>query len=129
MTTAEMIVEKVKELVAPLSRTDRLEIIRSIEELALDSTNGKRTDQTAAEAEDPMFVEQEKWFALPVSLRERFRGRYIAVQNQQVIDEDEDRLALTRRVRSQFLNAPIPILNGDWDETPTYSFPSFHLEK
>jgi hypothetical protein len=123
MKTPE-IVEKVKELVAPLELAERLRVIRAIQELepvTKPKTPEKRLDQ--------MLAEQEKWFAQPLGVRERYRNNYIAVQDGQVVDRDESQTALLLRVRKQYSDAPIPILNGNWDEAPVFEFRSPNLEK
>jgi len=125
MTTAEMIVEKVKELVAPLGAEDRLRAIEAIAEMEQAATGTRRRSDPAVEQRrGQMLQEQEQWFALPLYIRKPFRGQFIAVYHGKVIDQDADQSKLVIRVRGQFPNAPIPILNGDWDETPVYTFHS-----
>jgi hypothetical protein len=130
MTTTEMIVEKVKELVAPLGAEDRLRAIEAIAEMDAPDNGAKkrrRSDSNLRSAQ--MQQEQDRWFAQPSDVRRPFHGRFIAVRNGEVIDQDADQSKLVQRVRSQFGDAPIPILNGDWDETPMYTFHSTHLER
>ena len=129
MTTLDAVVEKVRELVAPFGVNERMEIIRTITQLEYVKANGDGSAPKSTANEDPFLVEQERWFSLPVTVRERFRGRFIAVQDGQVIDEDDDHQALIRRVHSHFPDGAIPILNGDWDETPVYTFNGFRTER
>ncbi len=130
MTTAEMIVEKVKELVAPLGAEDRLRAIQAIAVMEAAGAGMREKRRTASkQRSDQMLQEQEGWFAQPSDVRQSFRGCFIAVRNGEVIDQDADQSKLIQRVHTQFGDAPIPILDGDWDETPVYTFHSMHLDR
>jgi hypothetical protein len=123
MNTLE-IVDKVKELVAPLGPAERQSVIRAIEQ-----TEPTMLPQDSIQTRNQMLVEQEKWFAQPLNIRAQYRDRYIAVQNGQVVDHDEYRIALLLRVRKQHPYGSIPILNGNWDEIPIQVFRSPHQER
>jgi hypothetical protein len=123
MNTLE-IVDKVKELVAPLGPAERQSVIRAIEQM-----EPTLLPQDSIQTRNQMLIEQEKWFAQPLNIREQYRDRYIAVQNGQVVDHDENRIALLLRVRKQHPYGSIPILNGNWDEIPIQEFRSPHQER
>jgi hypothetical protein len=54
------------------------------------------------------------WYlSLPSKQREKYAGKFIAVHEKLVIDSDEDRPALYRRVRSQYKKKPVLII--PWD--------------
>ena len=54
-------------------------------------------------------VEQRAYEAQHAELSTRYTGEYIAMHRGQVIDHDSDRVALSRRVRASYGNAPILI--------------------
>jgi hypothetical protein len=123
MNTLE-IVDKVKELVAPLGPAERQSVIRAIEQM--EST---KSPQDSIQTRNQMLIEQDKWFSQPLEIRNQYRNLYIAVQNGQVVDQDESQMALLLRVRKQYPGHSIPILNGNWDEIPIQEFRSPHQER
>ena len=54
------------------------------------------------EAEIKVSVEEQAYRAQQATLLEQYGGRYIAMHNGQVIDQDDDELALYLRVRQRF---------------------------
>lgn len=128
MSGVTAILEQIQPMVIQLSAEERLTLIRLIAQFEptpdLVPTFSVASDD---EIEQEMLIEQEKWFAKPEYQRAKYRGQYIAVRHGAVIDQDVDQRTLLRRVRSQFGNAPIPILSGDDDATPEYTVHSFQL--
>jgi hypothetical protein len=124
MPNRDAIIEQVRALVADLPLEDRLSIIRSI---ATIEPAPEELDIEETEELDAMLAEQEAWFAQPIEERKKYRGQFIAVHHGAVIDQDPDQSALLRRVRKHYQDEPIPIINGDWDETPELVIHSTHL--
>lgn len=122
----ETAIEQVRQLAAPLTSTERLALIRAIASL------GNVEQKTAQQDDEPAHVldlEQEAWFALPSANRQRYAGRYVAVQNGQVIDHDPDQRTLYLRVRAHVGDQPVLIINADWSTPPTLTLHSPHLER
>jgi hypothetical protein len=115
MMDRDAILEQVRTLVADLPLEDRLSIIRSI---ATIEPAPEDLDREETEKMNAMLAEQEAWFAQPIEERKKYRGRFIAVHQGKVIDQDAEQYPLLQRVRNQYRDRPIPIINGDWDKMP-----------
>jgi hypothetical protein len=126
MYSKSVVIEQVCSLVADLSLEDRLDLIRSIATL---EPPAAKKDEAVTEDERQMWAEQEIWFARPMHEREAYRNQYIAVRDGVVIDQDSDQRTLLLRVRKRYNNAPIPIINGNWDAVPTLVIRSPRLVK
>ena len=59
--------------------------------------------------------EAAAWHALPLEERRRFGDVFVAVHGGKVIDIDQERLALLKRVRRQYANEPVLITPADAD--------------
>lgn len=127
MSGVTVILEQIQPLVTRLSAEERLTLIRSIAQIEPIAVRDSTSAETSDDIEQQMLAEQEKWFAKPEYQRAKYRGQYIAIRHGAVIDQDVDQRALLRRVRSQFGNAPIPIISGDDEATPEYIVHSFQL--
>lgn len=118
MSGAATILEQIRPLVRQLSAEERLVLIRSITQIdPIGDPRPISREQADEDIQQQMLIEQEAWFAQPESERIRYRGRYIAIRQGQVIDQDVERRTLLRRVRARFVNAAIPVISGD-DDTP-----------
>lgn len=113
--TATTILEQIRPLVRELSAEERLTLIHSIAHIDYSSES---TQPSAATVKDPMLLEQEAWYATPQSEREQYLGQYVAIYQGHVIDADEDRIALVKRVRAHYPGAPIPILAAEEEKLP-----------
>ena len=114
MSGAAAILEQIRPLVRQLSAEERLALIRSITQIdPIGDPRPVSKEQTDEDTQQQMLIEQEAWFAQPESERIRYRGRYIAIRQGQVIDQDAERRALLQRVRTRLGNTPIPIISGN----------------
>jgi hypothetical protein len=117
----ESVIERVRELAVSLSAADRLALIRAIASL---EPPGSAGEEAGAEDGSALAREQEAWFARPAAERRRYAGRYAAVRDGQVVDEDPDQRTLYLRVRAKYGRTPVLIVRGDWDQPPVYTIHS-----
>ena len=122
----EAVIERVRQLAAPLTNTERLALIRVIASLDSPEQETSQQNQTSTDALD---VEQAAWFALPHAERQHYAGQYVAIHNGQVVDHDPDQRALYLRVRTHFGRQPVLIVNADWNAPPTIVLHSPRLER
>jgi hypothetical protein len=116
-------IEQVRDLAAQVDLADRLAMIRAI--AALESRPNLSEADDFAEA---LTIEQENWFALPATIRQRYGDDYVAVYRGAVIDHDPDRRTLYVRVRAKHGRVPILIVAARWEAPPVFSFHSTQLE-
>ncbi len=124
--TAE-ILEQIRPLVEELNAEERLTLIRSIAQMAFVQERTLPVEASGDEGADFMSAEQEAWYAKPESERALYRGQYIAIYRGTVVDSDNDRTVLLRRVRAHYRGIPIPILSGDETAIPEYRIRSPQL--
>lgn len=67
-----------------------------------------------------ILAETNAWYQLPAQHRQQYAGRFVAVLNGKVVDQDGDRLALLQRTRQQFGRQPLLIIEGGDQPMPTY---------
>ncbi len=65
-------------------------------------------------------TETEAWYAMPAEDRQRYTGKYVAVYDGQIVDSDQDRLALFFRAHERFGRYPILITEGGDQPIPVY---------
>ena len=111
------ILDKIRPMVSLLSPEDRLALIQAI-----------ASEDLTASSQDQLLQEQEAWFARTKSDRQRFAGEFVAVHASQVLDHDTDQRALYLRIRAHFASQPVLIVQADWDEPPTFTIHSPHIE-
>lgn len=127
MTTAEMIVEKVKELVAPLGAEDRLQVIQSLTLWTRpDTTNEKTNSEQRRQRQQ---AELDAWYALPADLRQRYSGNYVALWEGEVVDYSPDQSEVYLRIRERFGARPVVIIHADWESLPIFTFHSTTMER
>lgn len=68
--------------------------------------------------------QQMYWYSLPMEERQKYRGQYVAVHSQQVVDSDTDQRSLYLRIHKQFGADPVMIVHADWPKLPTYQIHS-----
>jgi hypothetical protein len=112
------ILDKIRPMVSSLSPEDRLALIQAI-----------ASEDLTASSQDKLFQEQKAWFARTKSDRQRFAGEFVAVHANQVLDHDTDQRALYLRIRAHFASQPVLIVHADWDEPPTFTIHSPHIER
>jgi hypothetical protein len=125
MESTERLVEQIKELVAPLSPEQRLRVIQAISVMPEASSPSVALERSMEE----IMADQEWWFNLPLHVRQKYRGKHVAVYQNTVIDQDQDVRTLHRRVREKHGSIPILVIDADWQEMPVYQFPGFQLER
>ncbi len=71
-----------------------------------------RRERTLA---DRRKIEQEQawWLSLPLSERARYEGKFVAVHNRTLVDDDQDEAALYGRVRAQYGKTAVLIMPAD----------------
>jgi hypothetical protein len=74
-------------------------------------------------------VEQRAYEHQHLELLERYRGRYIAMRQGQVIDNDADKIALSRRIRKEYGNESVLIKLVQSDPMETYRIRSPKLAR
>ncbi len=127
MTTAEMIVEKVKELVAPLGAEDRRQVIQSIAlGIRPDKTNEKTNSEQRRQRQQ---AELDAWYALPADIRQRYSGNYVAIWEGKVVDNSPDQSEVYLRIRERFGTQPVVIIHADWESLPVFTFHSTNMER
>ncbi len=120
------ILDKIRYLATPLNATERLALIQTIAnmepavEIAVPPPTQRRSQLAS---------EQAAWYARPPDKRARYRGKFVAVHDGQVVDHDPDQRALYLRVRARFGHTPILIVRANWDEPPVYTIHSPRLER
>jgi hypothetical protein len=65
-------------------------------------------------------AETEAWYALPAEKRKEYEGRFVAVYNGEVVDNDIDRMVLYFRLRQRYGRQPILITEGGDYPIPVY---------
>lgn len=125
--TAASILDEIRLLVVDLPLEERLQIIREI------ATIGLPGEQSAAitssfkngnQRKQQLIVEQNTWFARPVSERQQYAGQYVAVYQGEVVDSDIDQQQLYLRVQTRFGHKPVLLIHADLSETPVYTLHS-----
>jgi hypothetical protein len=71
-----------------------------------------RRERTLA-ARQKIEQEQEWWLSLSLKERAKLEGEFVAVHNKKLIDHDEDKVALTRRIREKYGSIPILIMPAE----------------
>ncbi len=123
---ATTILDQIRSLATPLNATERLALIQTIADMppAIESDvppSTQRRSQLAAE--------QAAWYTRLPDERARYRGKFVAVHNGQVVDHDPDQRTLYLRARARFGHTPVLIIRADWDEPPVYTIHSPRLER
>lgn len=67
-----------------------------------------------------ILAETTAWYRLPSNVRDQYRGQYVAVCHDEIVDSDEERLTLYRRVRERFGRRPVLIIEGGDQPMPVY---------
>ena len=130
MMTAEMIMEKVKELVAPLGAEDRLQVIQSIALRPQSETTSEKTSRDERhQRRQRQQTELDSWYALPTVLRQQYSGNYVALWEGKVVDYSPDQSEVYLRIRERFGAQPVVIIHADWDSPPVFTFHSNTMER
>lgn len=58
-------------------------------------------------------AEQEWWLKQSLKERAKYEGKYVAINNKQLIDQDKNDLALRQRVRAKYGKTPILIIAAE----------------
>jgi hypothetical protein len=96
---------------------ERLALIQTIADMpAVESDVAPSTQRRSQ-----LVAEQAAWYARPPGERARYRGKFVAVRDGQVVDDDPDQRTLYLRVRARFGHTPVLIIRADWDEAPVYT--------
>ena len=124
VTTA--ILDKIRSLATPLNATERLALIQTIADM---EPAVEIAVPPSAQRHSQLASEQAAWYARPPDERARYRGKFVAVHDGQVVDHDPDQRALYLRVRARFGHTPVLIVWADWDGPPVYTIHSPRLER
>lgn len=119
------LIEQVRRLAMPLSRSDRLALIRVIASLG---TSEHEESADAATDGSVLAAEQQAWLARPPAERKQYGGEYVAVHDGKVVDHDPLQRALYLRARSRYGSQPVLIVKADWDAMPDFTIHSPQLE-
>ena len=79
--------------------------------------------------ERQMDRELEAYRAMHADLKQRYLGRYVAIQNGTVVDTDADRVALSKRVRQKLGNTVVLILRVEQAAEREFMLRSPHFER
>jgi hypothetical protein len=126
-TNTQAIFEQVRALIAPLDAEERLALIQAI--AATPPPTDTPLEATLKQQHAQLAKEQAAWYALSAEERAPYRGEYVAIYQGQVVDHDPDQRALYIRVHKRYGRVPIPILNADWEQPPTYVIRHPRLER
>ncbi|MBI1295682.1 hypothetical protein GC175_12080 [bacterium] len=81
----------------------------SVEEYLLQVVRRERTLAQQRKVEDEMAW----WFAQPMVQRARYEGEFIAVHEHEVVDHDQDKVALHRRIRAKYGQTAVLIIPAE----------------
>mgnify|MGYP001161955759 CR=1 FL=1 len=93
------------------------------------SHEGKEAKEVLAEAvrqyldayrEERIRAEAKAWYALPVEMREQYRGVFVAVYNGEIIDSDQNQRTLYLRAKARFGREPVLLVEGGAQPMPVY---------
>ena len=60
------------------------------------------------------------WYRLPPAVRNQYRGQYVAVYQNEIVDSDQERLTLYRRIHERFGRRSVLIIEGGDHPMPIY---------
>jgi len=120
------VLDEIRSLVTDLPLEDRLQLIRELATLPRpqQQSAGIRTQEDRNRRRDQLQNEQTHWFARPVQERQQYRGRYVAVYQNEVVDSDVDQRQLYLRVRQRFGHQLVLLIHADLAQTPVYTLHS-----
>jgi len=58
-------------------------------------------------------AEQDWWLKQPLKERAKYEGKYVAINNKQLVDQDKNDLALRQRIRAKYGKTPILIIAAE----------------
>ncbi|MEI2690194.1 MAG: DUF5678 domain-containing protein [Anaerolineae bacterium] len=93
---------------------------------------GNGDEQAISEWEDQIqriSLEQRAYEYQHQAILKRYRGRYIAMRQGQIVDDDTDKTALSRRIRQQYGNESVLIKLVQSEPMETYHIRSPKLAK
>ena len=113
----------IKPLISELTTAQRLELIRWIAE-----NPAQDNPPTSSDAwESRISVEAAAWYARSDAEREPYVGQYVAVLRGEVLDHDDNRLALAQRIRARYPETPILITAAETRAPREFQIRSPHL--
>lgn len=135
MQNAIMIFEHIRPWLMQLSDVERLRLIRAIAGVAPETfasvilTNAHPLDpehvksegnENVDETAEQLLIEQAAWYRRPQSEKMQYQNEFVALYRGEVVDHDQQRLVLLRRVRQQFGQASIAILPAEQERIPEF---------
>ncbi len=112
------------------------ELVKTLQQIA--SEQGKTLDQVLEESakvylrenrEASLLREQEAYVSIHAELKRKYLGQHVAIYNQELVDHDLDAMALVRRIRRRFGNAPVLFCEVEEQTEREYVIRSPRLEK
>lgn len=89
-------------------------------EQVLEFAEALQAEEMGDDAWTRALVEAESyWFSLPLTAREQFTGKVVALKANKILDTDASLTALQQRVRAQFPNQPVLYLDANAQPEPT----------
>lgn len=67
-----------------------------------------------------LMIETSAWYRLPAEERRTYQGRYVAIYQEKIVDDDDDRLVLYHRLQKRFGRQTILIIEGGDSSIPVY---------
>ena len=119
-------VENIQAIATKLSVQERLELIRLIAEARPMPNTAKDIDKD--EWQKKIRDEAAYWYARSDQERQLYLGQIVAVHQHRVVDHDQDRRALSIRVRKNFPNTPVLLTQAEATAPPEFTIRSPRLE-
>ena len=64
--------------------------------------------------------ESDIWYGLPSDVRNQYKGRFVAVYDGEIVDNDPDRIVLYKRIRAKYGRQPVLLVEGGDHPMPEY---------
>lgn len=120
------VLDEIRSLATGLPLEERLQLIRELATLPQPpkQTPASRTSEERSQRKAQLILEQKQWFARPLQERQQYSGQYVAVYQNEVIDNDPNQRQLYLRVRQRFGHQPVLLIPADLAQTPVYTLHS-----
>lgn len=73
--------------------------------------------------------ESDTWYRLSPEIRNQYKGKFVAVYDGKIVDDDPDRIVLYKRIRSTYGRQPVLIVEGGDHPMPEYRITNVFLDR